>query len=381
MKIRQILILLGLALDGSVCAQRCYGAVYVVCAFPAAKREAQVQTAVYTVNGASNTVRLVQLISDPAGGVDAVSVNYGARVLVVTSPAVAPTKAYVLSMDTPESSVVLDIGASQELSVLSQHLIKPSNEATFAIAMADDENPYLLGVNLLELGGNSPMFQAIPWASFSTVQVLGSTGVSDVWSDAVQVRVGAGGTLSPVVGLAHIDTLDFVAPADLTAQNGSLVFLNGNNEYVAVLSSSSRVVPNPTGLGSRTDYVYNKNTHAWKHVTVPGSVSWGRVSGPWLLYVLAEPSKTQVSPGKQILSSGVYFPGKLLIYDSRSDQSYTLETGQGDTEPLVVDGETLYYRVNNSIYTATIGTGAIQSPTRVAMDDRLSEAHWAFVGQ
>jgi len=387
--------MLTLGLCGSVYAQSRPGTVYVLSAFPATKVDAKVQASLYTVDGTSGTIRRVQSIADPDGGVDGVSFSYGARVLVVTAPALTPTNAYIVSMDAPGSSAAKSIGFSQGLSVLSQHILRPSDGSTMlAMVMADEESPYLFGANLTALGNNPPEFQKMPWASFSGVQVFGSIGVGEVWSDVVQVHIRADGTIRPAIGAAQIDPLDFVAPADLRVQNGALTFLNANNEDIALLSSASRMVRSPAGLGNRTDYVYNKNTGVWKQLIVPGSVSWARASGPWLLYVVAEPSKTQNSPGREeraalakdepvgdlISGAGVYLPGKLLAYDSRSGQSYTLDTGQGDTEPLLLEGRTLYYRVNDSIYTATIGAGSTQNPTRVATDPALLQVHWAFVG-
>lgn len=96
---------------------------------------------------------------------------------------------------------------------------------------------------------------------------------------------------------------------------------------------------------------------------------------------IAEPSKTRVGPGERVSGNGVYLPGELFVYDSRSGQSYTLDAGQADSEPLVVEGDTLYCRVHNSLYTVTIRAGSLQSPTLIATDPVLSEAHWAFFGQ
>jgi hypothetical protein len=74
------------------------------------------------------------------------------------------------------------------------------------------------------------------------------------------------------------------------------------------------------------------------------------------------------------------FPGELYLYNTRSHRKYTIKTGQGDSEILLVDGETVYYRVNDSIFKAKIGTTAIGDPIKMVTSDDVQLAHWAFLG-
>lgn len=156
------------------------------------------------------------------------------------------------------------------------------------------------------------------------------------------------------------------------------------------MSSSDQQFPDPTGLGYRIDYVYYRASRAWQTVRVPGSHSWARGTGSWLAYVVAEPFHGMQSPGKEErrrseLTQGhsvdEIFLDTLFLYNSATGKSYQLDTGQGDSEPLLVSGDKLYYRVNDSIYMATIGAGAFHNSTLVATDSVLSQAHWAFMGR
>src|SRR5205823_12826817 len=74
------------------------------------------------------------------------------------------------------------------------------------------------------------------------------------------------------------------------------------------------------------------------------------------------------------------FTGRLHLYNIRSRQQYSMQTGQGDSEILLVDGNTVYYRVNDSLYRATIGQTAIGAPVKIVTDSSIQLAHWAFFG-
>jgi hypothetical protein len=56
--------------------------------------------------------------------------------------------------------------------------------------------------------------------------------------------------------------------------------------------------------------------------------------------------------------------GELSLFNIRTDKKYTIDTGQGDSEILLIDGETVYYRVNDSVYKARIGAAAINARRR-----------------
>jgi hypothetical protein len=75
----------------------------------------------------------------------------------------------------------------------------------------------------------------------------------------------------------------------------------------------------------------------------------------------------------------VVFPGKLHLYDMEHDRSYTISTGQGDSEILLVEGGTVYYRVADSIYGASIGETALGPPRLIAKSEILGDAPLAFI--
>ncbi len=77
----------------------------------------------------------------------------------------------------------------------------------------------------------------------------------------------------------------------------------------------------------------------------------------------------------------LYIPGKLAIQNLDDDRKLTLNTGQEDSEVLLIraDGEILY-RVNDVIYSAKIAGNQVTDPTLIVKDVDVPEIHWAFWG-
>jgi hypothetical protein len=78
-------------------------------------------------------------------------------------------------------------------------------------------------------------------------------------------------------------------------------------------------------------------------------------------------------------SSGTVYPGILHIYDAATEKSYTITTNQADSEIVLVENSTVYYRVTNRLYSAPIAGDNIGSATLLATDDLIEDAHWAFI--
>jgi hypothetical protein len=82
---------------------------------------------------------------------------------------------------------------------------------------------------------------------------------------------------------------------------------------------------------------------------------------------------------------GDYYPGILFLYNVETKKYIewkTLENGrpQGDSEVLLVQDETVYYRINDKIYKAPIENGnKLGNSKLLVQDDRVRDIHWAFI--
>ena len=74
----------------------------------------------------------------------------------------------------------------------------------------------------------------------------------------------------------------------------------------------------------------------------------------------------------------VYSPGLLYLYNIQTQQEYYLETGQGDSEVLLIEDETVYFRENNVIYFATIDEDQIVGKAELVRDPMVYDVHWLF---
>jgi hypothetical protein len=127
-----------------------------------------------------------------------------------------------------------------------------------------------------------------------------------------------------------------------------------------------------------------------------GQVSWVRAFGNFVAVVAAEDKGAQhpVSAGEaewrkkagdgpafehSALFDRTVFPGILYLYDSDTGKLRNISTHQGDSEILLVEDLTVYYRVSDRIYSASITETGFGPAKLMGQDESLRDAHWAFV--
>jgi hypothetical protein len=222
----------------------------------------------------------------------------------------------------------------------------------------------------------------------------GQFGVGPVWSDAFQVFLSNGKLILPPTESASksLCSLGLPAPTGLTVGPETLIYFQAHTPALSVLASNDERQPDAEGLGSRLFHVYSASNPGWKTVRVPGSVSFCRAFGSWAAFVVAEgPSTKSQGEGEAegyrdinaILDhTGRYFPGTLFLYDSATDQSYKVNTGRRDSEPLLIAGSTLYFRVDASLYRTELQGSSVLNladAKLVLTDPRIANVHWAFL--
>lgn len=232
------------------------------------------------------------------------------------------------------------------------------------------------------------------------VSSSGASGVAIEWSSNVTVHVQTDKLVLPrsLSSRANLCSLDLSLPSDMHPSKQSIMFLQADNKDVAVLESNDEIKLIPNNIGFRLAHILNKSLGVWHTIQVPGSVSWCRAFGNWVTYVVvggsnngerakalqATNEKEGFTADELLDESGRIFPGKLYLYDSATGRSFTINTGQRDSEPILVSGDTLYFRVNSSIYKKDLGESAtidISDCHLILSDERIVNVHWAFWGQ
>ncbi len=153
-----------------------------------------------------------------------------------------------------------------------------------------------------------------------------------------------------------------------------------NNNDMLLVSHSKSIVRKRKGIGSITYFIFNKKEKSWHSARFEGSKSYIRAFGPWIAGYVADTAQGSDSPGrenrrKKMTSTGIplderlkkwktYSAGILFLYNNiNTRKKYTIRTNQGDNEVLLVEGDTVYYRINRSIYRAAIGKNRIEQGT------------------
>jgi len=73
------------------------------------------------------------------------------------------------------------------------------------------------------------------------------------------------------------------------------------------------------------------------------------------------------------------FPGRLYLFDSATERTYTITTNQGDSEILLVENGAVYYRASDRLYRADLTDQGLSPGHLLATSDVIRDAHWAFM--
>jgi hypothetical protein len=91
------------------------------------------------------------------------------------------------------------------------------------------------------------------------------------------------------------------------------------------------------------------------------------------------PNRTGPSLVDSFRNASAAYPGRLHVYNIDTEKLFTITTNQGDSEILLIEDNTVYYRVSNRLYTAPITDSGIGAATLIATDEAIRDAHWAFI--
>ena len=90
--------------------------------------------------------------------------------------------------------------------------------------------------------------------------------------------------------------------------------------------------------------------------------------------------ESETFDGRLLKKPKSYFPGILFVFNAKSKKYIEWNTGQGDSEILLVQNDEVYYRVNDKIYRAQIINGEKLGESELLIqDERVPDIHWAFI--
>jgi hypothetical protein len=344
--------------------------------------------------------------------------DYERRVLVLAYPGHRPKKAMAISMDDPSAPMQFDTGIEcRECGVVDHFLADlPSGGLGLILGLWNDEEKrkQLQGAPLTD----KSQWRLLPLDATSRVRTNGYFGTVDDHPASKTVRTEAGPNLHLAIAGGAVD-LGIPAPPSLKTKPRLLVNLKIRNDASVVVESEAERIHSANGLGSSVQHIYSTSARAWTPLKVPGSTSQVRSFGKWLAFVVTEAqpwaviderrmstydwSRQRVSPGQTarqanklpglwnrrkkadmddiFMQAGDWFPGILLLYNVDTGRLYRIETGQGDSEVVLVDGSDVYYRVNTTLYRATIGSTSVEGATKIVDDPIIGNVHVAFLAK
>jgi len=345
------------------------------------------------------------LIGDKAG-LAYVLYSHEGRFLITAGPAWVRSDWVVVSFDKPGAPRIFrtDPGPA---TILNPHLVAMSGEPWLTLQFSAEKQRRLLAVRL---------------STFETREVTPESAYQNFLID------GAAGGGFPRTEFAFLEQPPdsrrlvvaewmpprFPSPIEVPEfvrfPDGDLISLSAANSRILALTSKETTIWKGVE-GYTAVWLLDRNRNSWHSVRVPG-VSRLRAFGEWLVahvvYNLREkPKRGEVwvressgdlplSPGSaQRLNgrtpTGLGFdalmddlemlqPGLLWLYHVPSKRLIFEETGQGDTEVLLVEDARVLYRCAQTLYAARIEGTRLVGRRRLIERDFIRDVHWVFYG-
>ncbi|MFB3906709.1 MAG: hypothetical protein ACE15E_25005 [Acidobacteriota bacterium] len=300
-------------------------------------------------------------------------------------------KFHLVWMDEPEKVDVRMLRMDPGAIYTEAHLVELSGKGlTVAAQLALASKRTLVGLPLTPPGQQQPL----PWTAFQHVVLMGAPGVVTDGTDQLLVSVSADRGLYKRIDQSLVVDLDLGISGSVPAVPYKTVSVFANNRYQAgfVGVRGREELKKAT---STTVYIANKQTGMWKPLLLPTALGTFRTFGPWLagyaVELAVEPSaespgprpgntSTGIPAQARIANAGLKVPGLLLFFEVTSGRFYTQETGNADSEVLLIQGDDAYFRIDARLFRARITEKGLGNQAQIAEDASISDVHWAFFG-
>jgi hypothetical protein len=220
----------------------------------------------------------------------------------------------------------------------------------------------------------------------------GQDGVADLGADStIHIGMETGGDLNKAWLGGERAYFDYRVPDQFTAAVSRPVA-----SIVASNASEFAVVVSDAAGGTPQLLVLRKSDNTW-HKAPGFGPSFVRGFGSFVAIAETQPKtaqnpisagagewrRSEAASGPSIearLSNLPYvLPGRLDLFDVATERTYSIPTSQGDSEVLLVDSNTVYYRVSNRLYSAAVNPGGIGPAQLLSTSESVRDVHWAFV--
>lgn len=317
------------------------------------------------------------------------------RLWAATYPSLRAKRIVVVRFDKRDEDQTLEFDYEEKLLPIEAALFVRGGEAQVAIYLCtvDIKEQYLKEFSL-----TSGAVKDGDWGDYRYLRAPGGVGgIQPLPDNSVELFPYADGQLVFRKGGRSIES-GLTLPPRFRYAEDDYAWAHVYLPELVVLSSelTSSETDGPIGRRLFRIGVLADRRWQWHEWTVPGDMSWARNWGKWVgVIVCAERLKvkrTRPSEGfaerrKKMTATGLpfdwywdreYLPGTLLLYNVDTRKQYTLETGQGDSEILLVERDLIYYRVYDRLFRGKIGESSIIEVELLAKRPEIADIHWAF---
>ncbi len=373
--------------------------LYLLSGCPTPKSDVEFPSDLYKVNELKKKLDMVREVVSKDKGTELIRTYYDKRIVVIETKLGKVNDGNLMhefsmiDMNTPLSEKDFKMSYPQTFSEIEAHLFDiPNNGLYQGIYLSRNQATeiMLLGINL-----STMKQEELSWDVYKYILLSGIPGGATPGEVFVVNSKVDGQIMFPTVK-GKIETNWKLPPNIKVKDNERIAIFVNNNDVLALILSESRV-KNKTGLGYTPFHILDKKNNKWHTMQFQGGRTGVRGFGPWLAGYVADEERSVpgIKKGERrredMRKSGtpsawrfedfkIYSPGILFIYNVLSNKKYSIETGQMDSEVLLVEDNNVYYRVNDEIYQAKIGEKKIETGTLIVKDEAVHDIHWAFIG-
>ncbi len=353
----------------------------------------------YSIEASKQMLKLIREIASPSTGVD--YIRYYPGFLAVGHPHIKPTVVELIHFADPKRSDPVKLEYKD--TITTNVTVDPPQEGPLEF-IAVTKNVSSGGIQTTSAGllpdvsgyGVKRIIKDVSWSILRYLYAMGQIGGpigqwDGLQAEAVSSNVIYNTPTGPIVLLPSV-------PEALS---------NGRTKPVSILCSNTgflilALVEDHGVIESRNQqfvYVYARNDKRWSTLSFPGNYSRLRLFGNWLSVIVAQYNPTHsANPGNEHfrtertdrlpsvaqlyseMSVPELLPGILKLVNLQGGRTIQIDTGQADSEILLVSGDTVLYRINNRILSGRIAGSKILNTTLLVEDENVPEIHWAFEG-
>lgn len=171
-----------------------------------------------------------------------------------------------------------------------------------------------------------------------------------------------------------------------------------NNNYEIILTDSAEQETKFSGFGKKLVRLYDKSNGEWKKIEFKGNRTQFYAFKYWVAGQIQSTNSAIGIPGKESRNQividdtrvydienrsrdfGIYAPGIIFAYNVLTDEKYEYETGQADSDILLIEDDVVYWRKYDEIYKSKLSDNTFVDHQLLCKDENVPTIHWAFMG-